>query len=116
MMKMQPSATNEGPPQHLQPGALNTISRRVPPTLRQIHRIQAVATQAQPMIVIKRDEYQDTPTDIGQTRCRQKRPEPLSVRSEIGDEPAHDHPGQIRLNQNDHILKRNGYRSKTNVG
>ena len=35
------------------PLALKTISRRVPEMLRQIQRIQAVATQAQPMIVMK---------------------------------------------------------------
>ncbi len=35
------------------PDALKMISRRVPLMLRQIHRIQAVITQAQPMMVMK---------------------------------------------------------------
>src|SRR6266436_7518783 len=35
------------------PEALNTISRRVPLTLRQFQRIQAVMTQAQPTMVMK---------------------------------------------------------------
>ena len=34
------------------PVALKTISRRVPLTFRQFHRIQAVITQAQPMMVM----------------------------------------------------------------
>ena len=35
------------------PVALKTISRRVPLTLLQFQRIQAVITQAQPMMVMK---------------------------------------------------------------
>ena len=51
-MKQQASANTRVRHSISSPDALNTISRCVPLTLRQIHRIQAVVTHAQPTMVM----------------------------------------------------------------
>lgn len=53
MSSAQPMANTSVRHSTSSPLALKTISRRVPWMLRQIQRIQAVATQAQPMSVMK---------------------------------------------------------------
>ena len=58
---MQPNATTRVRHSISRPDALKTISRRVPLTFRQIHRIQAVVTQAQPMMVM---------TEMNISRCQ----------------------------------------------
>ena len=52
MMKAQPMPSTSVRHSISNPVALNTISRCVPPILRQIQRIQAVITQAQPTMVM----------------------------------------------------------------
>ncbi len=52
------------------PVPLKTTSRRVPLMLRQIQRIQAAMTQAQPMMVMNETDSQQLPADEGHRRCR----------------------------------------------
>ena len=70
MMNMQPIANTIVRHSTSSPEALKTISRRVPSILRQIQRVQAVATQAQPMMVMNETIEQDLPADECQRRCR----------------------------------------------
>ena len=49
---MRPSTNTTVRHSTCHPVPLNTTSRRVPPMLRQIHRIHAVMTHAQPMMVM----------------------------------------------------------------
>ncbi len=49
---MHPKISRSVRPSSAKPVEVNTIARRVPLMLRQIHRPMAVITQAQPMIVI----------------------------------------------------------------
>ena len=75
---------HDRPPQHARVRwRLKTISRRVPWTLRQIQRIQAVVTQAQPMMVMKENVAQDLPADERHDAAIERDRQRLAVRAEI---------------------------------
>ena len=67
---MQPNHEHEVRHSTSSPEPMKMISRRVPSMLRQIQRIQAVVTQAQPMMVMNETVQQDLPADVTSAHCR----------------------------------------------
>ena len=99
MMKTQPIANTIVRHSTSSPVALKTISRRVPVMLRQIQRIQAVVTQAQPMMVMN-ETYSRMPADEAPRAAVEGDRQRLAVRAEIGWRSTQHHPGQNRLKRN----------------